>query len=970
MRFLQRVSCLIFLFSTIFGISLKAQYYSTGQDPASAKWSQIKTDNFQIIFQQQFNDKAQKVANLLESNYLKASKTLERKPKKISVILHNQTISSNGYVGWAPKRTEFYATPPQDVNPDSWLNVLCVHEFRHVVQVDKLNQGITKILSIVFGQQATGVMVGQLPLWYIEGDAVCTETALLNFGRGRLPFFERGIKTHLLSDEERYSFDKMLFGSYRDYVPNHYELGYQLTSYARYKYGSLIWSNVENYVAKNSYTLLPTSFAFYKGLKKNIGLSQKELFNETYDYIDSSWSSENDKKEYNEPKYFQTYDIEDYEDYINPTVIDEETVLALKKGLSHIPYFVLVNNNTEKIIYEPGHLISNDFSYANNELVWAEYRPDLRWANREYTTIKTLNIKTQERKVIVKKSRYFSPDFSPNADKIAVVEVDQQNNSSLVILDALNGSVINEIESNDNCFIQRPQWSENEKYIYAIEQTSIGKQVSRYNFDINNWEHVFKLEGGDIQRIKPVNDYVYFHSTYNGTDNVYVYDEKSSEIFQISESQYGISEFDLNANRNSLISNEYTSQGFRIAEIPIERALWKNVDRIQNYKFEMAEVLTEQESDSMPIDIESQTEFTIKPFRKSLNLFNFHSWFPFYVDYDQMLSGNAISDPSIISENIHPGLTLLSQNKLSSVETIFSYAYKNENHFLSSSLVLKGQYPVVKLSANYGNNQLIHKTNDATWSPESKPGYSYELEVYVPFNFSSGKYNRGLRPSVSVEYFDDLYYNYQNDYYIKGLETSQIGLLFYSFRMKAEKDIIPKLGVVIDFSLFDTPFETELFGFLYKADALLYLPGGKNKGIKIDFGYQYQDVVQYYLTSQFRFPRGVQKSATDQLLKLYSDYVFPIAYPDWNLGSLFYLKRIRGDVFLDYAYNSTKQFEINFDDFNWENKNILSYGLELTADYHLLRMIFPLNSGIRVGYVPTEKRMFLNFVFGIDLNNL
>jgi len=98
--------------------------------------------------------------------------------------------------------------------------------------------------------------------------------------------------------------------------------------------------------------------------------------------------------------------------------------------------------------------------------------------------------------------------------------------------------------------------------------------------------------------------------------------------------------------------------------------------------------------------------------------------------------------------------------------------------------------------------------------------------------------------------------------------------------------------------------------------------------------------------------------------------VFPIAYPDWNLGSLLYLKRIRGDVFLDYAYNSTKQFEMNFDDFYWKNKNILSFGLELTADYHLLRTIFPLNSGIRVGYVPTEKKMFLNFVFGIDLNNL
>ncbi len=41
--------------------------------------------------------------------------------------------------------------------------------------------------------------------------------------------------------------------------------------------------------------------------------------------------------------------------------------------------------------------------------------------------------------------------------------------------------------------------------------------------------------------------------------------------------------------------------------------------------------------------------------------------------------------------------------------------------------------------------------------------------------------------------------------------------------------------------------------------------------------------------------------------------------------------------------------------------------MELTADYHLLRMAFPLNSGIRVGFAPTENDFFVEFLFGIDL---
>jgi hypothetical protein len=272
MLYTKKYVILFLLFIIFWSQYSVAQFYSTGQDPASAKWNQINTDNFQIIFQKEFNDQAQNIANILEYYYKKAGKTLEHNPRKISVIVHNQTITSNGYVAWAPKRMELFATPPQDVYPDPWIEHLCIHELRHVVQIDKLNQGITKILAIIFGQQATGLVTAQLPMWYLEGDAVCMETALTDFGRGRLPFFERGIKTHLLSDDDRYSFDKMLFGSYRNYVPNYYELGYQLTAYTRSKYGSDVWSRVENHVAQNSYTLLPTYYAFYRGLKKNIGL--------------------------------------------------------------------------------------------------------------------------------------------------------------------------------------------------------------------------------------------------------------------------------------------------------------------------------------------------------------------------------------------------------------------------------------------------------------------------------------------------------------------------------------------------------------------------------------------------------------------------------------------------------------------------------------------------------------------------
>ena len=130
------------------------QYYSSGQDPASIKWMQIKTEYFQIIFPQGYEENAQFAANVLEFAYAEVVKSMKIKPKKISVLLHTSSVLSNGVTAWAPKRLDLFMTPPQDTYADSWINQLAIHELRHVIQINKLNTGLTKILSILFGEQA------------------------------------------------------------------------------------------------------------------------------------------------------------------------------------------------------------------------------------------------------------------------------------------------------------------------------------------------------------------------------------------------------------------------------------------------------------------------------------------------------------------------------------------------------------------------------------------------------------------------------------------------------------------------------------------------------------------------------------------------------------------------------------------------------------------------------------------------
>ena len=257
--YMKSYGLFFFLFLLFFPVLSSGQFFIWGQAPASIQWKQINTQNFQVIFPEGFEERAGYVANLLEFAYKYGTKTLDHQPSKVSVILRNQTVTPNGFVSWAPRRMEIFTNPPQDLGLEDWLELLVVHEFRHVVQIDKLNQGLTQLLTILFGEQITGVVFGLfVPMWFVEGDAVIVETGQTRGGRGRLPSFEQGLRAQILQ-KGNFSFDKAFFGSYKDFVPSFYALGYQMVSHARSRFGANVFDNVLDRVGSNPISIRPFS---------------------------------------------------------------------------------------------------------------------------------------------------------------------------------------------------------------------------------------------------------------------------------------------------------------------------------------------------------------------------------------------------------------------------------------------------------------------------------------------------------------------------------------------------------------------------------------------------------------------------------------------------------------------------------------------------------------------------------------
>jgi hypothetical protein len=435
----MKISKLLFLICFITR-PIYGQFFNDGQDPSSIKWRQINSEHFKVIFSSDFEAEANRLVNLLEYAHKLSGNTLHQNIKKIPILIHNYSVESDGLTVWAPKRIEIFPVSPQDIYPEDWFEQLSLHELRHVAQLEKINQGTTKFLGYFFGQQAAGGISFFAQPWLLEGDAVTTETVLSNAGRGRLPSFSMEYKAQLLEQNKLFSFQKAFLGSYKDYVPDYYQLGYQIVSYNRYIYGASLWENVFTDIGKKPYTFFPVALS----LKNQTGLNKKTLYKRTFQALDSIWTSQLKNITTFNYKRINTRVGKDYTSYRYPQVINDSTIVAIKSSMDDFTRIVTINtkNGKEKNLVIQGISLDNTLSANSNYIVWSEEVPHPRWENKNYSIIRIYDIKKRKTRHLTHKTRYFSPAISPAENKIAVIEVDEKNNNFLVILDAITGHVL------------------------------------------------------------------------------------------------------------------------------------------------------------------------------------------------------------------------------------------------------------------------------------------------------------------------------------------------------------------------------------------------------------------------------------------------------------------------------------------------------------------------------------------------
>jgi hypothetical protein len=955
MRYI-RISLIMALL--LHGSNIFAQYYNTGQDPAALKWMQVKTDHFTVIYPEEYGQQGISFAKSLDSAASNLTALFPDFKFRLPVVIHNFTTQSNGYVAWAPKRMEIYPTPEQNTIPLDPDQQLATHEMTHVFQMLSLNQGFSKAVSYGLGEQYTGLISSLLPLWLLEGEAVFAESYLTPSGRGRTPSFQKQLKALTVENGKPYKYDKIINDSYRDFVPSYYETGYQMVTWAYASHGPQIWNSVMRFTADEPFTINPVNIS----LRRNVQLTKKKLYYQTLDTLKQIWTREirdNGSVEYDPVSPDKNGN---YINYYSPVSAGTDSIIAIKTSLSDPPCFVLIrpSERSEKRIHIPGYMYPWFISYGNNRLVWVENQPDARWDNRNYSVIRVLDLKSGVTHKLTNRTRYMTAAISPDGKRIVAVENTPDNRNNLVFIDPVKGTIEKTLPTPNNLYLQHPQWSVEGNSITFIGLGKDGESIISYTPADNLWETLIEAGRTDMQSSFLRNDTLYFISSENGTDNILMR-TGDNRLYRLTNSRFGTS--DLSYCKNKIIFSDYTSTGNNICAIratnpfelrsPASHPVSPLLDRITN----------------KPVPSKKLKNITYSPlpYRKWQHLFRFHSWMPFYADLEEIKS-----DPS----SIRPGISLMSQNTLSTLLTSIGYEYSaTKRSVLHTRVTWEGWYPIIETQLDYGEIPQVYKLGESVNDPPSiQPLMVFTNTIKLPLLFSSGMFTQFLQASFTSKYSNKYIYLKETGYYDYGQTIINGRLYFSNYRIYAYRDIYPRWAQNIDLNYSSAPFDKAIYGKSYSFASTLYFPGFiKNNGIRLRYDVEKQDPSKYLYGSMVNFPRGYNNIISTRINFLSADYVFPLIYPDLTVSSLLYLKRIRAGLFFDYA-SGTDNYYYNVlvnnqytNVYHKGNETFSSFGFNLLSDLHVLRIPFMISAGVQAAWKDPEKSPVLELLFNMDL---
>lgn len=897
-----------------------------GGNIPSIKWKQINTTKSKIIFPPGLDSQANRLSNLVQLLDHSTVNTIGGKHYKWNIVLLNQTTIPNAYVRLAPVMSELNMTPGQDnfsTGSIRWDDNLIIHEDRHMQQLSNFNEGLTKVFSFFLGQEGQLLANGMvIPDYFFEGDAVWQETLVSAQGRGRMPLFYNSLRSLWLADKN-YSWMKLRSGSLKDFTPDHYELGYQLVAYGYEKYGLDFWKKV----TQDAVRFKGLFYAYNKAIERYSGKSYKDFGKDALQFFKERSLPAAGKN----PSLHYVTGIKknDVVDYLFPAYMSDDTIVVTKKSYKENNSFYLLSGGRQQFIRVKDRVLDDYFSYNNGKIVYAAFRSDPRWGNRNYSVIQLIDIHTKKQRQVSFRSKYFSPDISHDGTEILAVHAGTDGRNFLHLLNVSTGALIKELPNPHNYFFTQTKYIDHKTAVSAVRNPE-GKMCLV----------TIDLETGETDRLTPFSfnvigypfvrgDTIYFSAMNGITDKIFavgLHDRSTAfpRIFQLTNAPNGAYQPAVNT-KGEMVFTTFTASGYRLVKADLHQFLWQPVTD-ENFT-NTPDLYTPAALKQNGAGILYALADSIKPvtnYHPGFHLFNFHSWRP------------EVADPEyryhFYNDNILSSLT---------GDLYYTYNRGDRSHAIGFNETYAGLFPFLSAGVEYGLNRSI---DTALGKSVQFNSAKINLGISIPLSFTGSRTSTFLNFGAGYN-IEQLYYRGigKNVFDNKALKYGNAFFSFSNANRQARQHINPRWAQTVSLSYRDA--FTFVNSHKFVANSSFYFPGlSTNHSLVINASFQKRDSLADLFSNNFSYSRGYEALSTRQMYKLGVNYHFPLLYPDWGFGNIIFFQRIRANAFYDHTVARARVNRVLTDIIN------RSTGAEIYFDTKVWNAL-PVSFGVRYSYL-------------------
>ncbi|HRI20590.1 MAG TPA: hypothetical protein PLA68_06530, partial [Panacibacter sp.] len=643
------------------------------------------------------------------------------------------------------------------------------------------------------------------------------------------------------------------------------------------------------------------------------GIGYSQFINDAFEFYHKQWDADGNTKK--SIQWITKTSRNNVVNYRYPYSTEDGSLLVLKATNKDIPALTVIHaDGSEQKIAVRDIAYDDYFSYNNGKVVYAGYQPDIRWGNREYSTIKTIDLKSGEEKKITSRTKYFSPDISHDGNTIAAVQMKENLQADIVLIDT-EGRITNRFSNNSHFIYSYPKFTADDQFLYVFLRNDKGEMgIEKINIANRTTENILPLANRIIGFPVVKGDTLLYSCAVNGHDEIWAYINGTNKNYQLATYATGLYQASL-TNNGKIISSAFTSYGYRLAEID---AQWLPVDTGTGTLTGLFVTKPFNEKDNHLLSSLSPADYKVSKYPKLFKPFNFHSWVP------------GLDHPDY-SFNIY------GENVLNTLQSQLYYNYNADEKYnrVGYTAVYGGWYlqPVTDINKTWQRKGQLNEDTTLYWNE-----FNASAGLQLPLNLSRGKQYRSL--SLRTTYhinqvqYTGLAKELISDRTVNYLQTR---LSYAGQVQRAVKQIYPHWG-----QSFVMQYRTAVgkyFANQFLVSGSLYLPGfAKTHSVVVSAAYQSRDTAREYLFSNgFPFSRGYDALNYPRVWKVSGNYHFPLCYPDRGFGNIVFFNRIRANIFYDYTIGRSLRYATNYDfktaggelyfDTRWWNQQPLTFGI-------------------------------------------